>query len=74
VHHRHIHRPRAGRCESGFPVFVWTVNDPADMCYLIRVGVDASITDRPDLLLSVLEDRDLPAVEKGTGSEPRPRS
>ena len=41
--------------ESGFSVFVWTVNDPADMRYLTRIGVDGIITDRPDLLLRTLE-------------------
>jgi glycerophosphoryl diester phosphodiesterase len=43
--------------ESGFSVFVWTVNDPADMRYLTRIGVDGIITDRPDLLLRVLEQK-----------------
>jgi glycerophosphoryl diester phosphodiesterase len=41
--------------ESGFPVFVWTVNDPADMLHLKRIGVDGIITDRPDVLLQILE-------------------
>ena len=41
--------------ESGFPIFVWTVNDPADMRYLKRIGVDGIITDRPDVLLQILE-------------------
>jgi glycerophosphoryl diester phosphodiesterase len=41
--------------ESGLSVFVWTVNEPADMRYLARIGVDGIITDRPDLLLQALE-------------------
>lgn len=41
--------------ESGLSVFVWTVNDPDDMAYLARIGVDGIITDRPDLLLHTLE-------------------
>ncbi len=40
--------------ECGFPVFVWTVNDPADMRYLTHIGVDGIITDRPDVLLGIL--------------------
>jgi glycerophosphoryl diester phosphodiesterase len=42
--------------EAGFSVFVWTVNDPADMRYLARIGVDGIISDRPDLLLRTLEE------------------
>ena len=41
--------------ECGLSVFVWTVNDPADMRYLIRIGVDGIITDQPDVLLGILE-------------------
>jgi len=44
--------------ESGLSVFAWTVNDPADMRYLARIGADGIITDRPDLLLHVLEQSD----------------
>lgn len=40
--------------ESGLLTFVWTVNDPVDMRYLVRIGVDAIISDRPDVLLDVL--------------------
>jgi glycerophosphoryl diester phosphodiesterase len=39
----------------GFGIFVWTVNEPSDMSYLVRVGVDGIISDRPDLVISVLE-------------------
>ncbi|MBB5233533.1 glycerophosphodiester phosphodiesterase [Deinococcus budaensis] len=57
---------RAGRIEvvtpgfvramqaRGVAVQVWTVNDPAEMRRLIRLGVDGIITDRPDLLEEVL--------------------
>jgi len=34
----------------GLKVVVWTVNSPADMVRLIRLGVDGIISDRPDLL------------------------
>lgn len=36
-------------------VHVWTVNEPSEMQQLIAAGVDGIITDRPDLLLEVLE-------------------
>ncbi len=38
---------------KGKTVAVWTVNDPADMAQLTRWGVDALITDKPDVALSV---------------------
>lgn len=31
----------------GHRVFVWTVNDPADVDYVVGLGVDTVITDRP---------------------------
>jgi glycerophosphoryl diester phosphodiesterase len=40
--------------ESGLSVYVWTINEPQDMSYLVRLGVDAIITDRPDVLLGLL--------------------
>ncbi len=40
--------------ELGLPMLVWTVNDPAEMERLLKVGVDGIITDRPDLLAHVL--------------------
>lgn len=38
----------------GYPVVVWTVNDPARMQELIALGVDGIISDRPDLVLEAL--------------------
>lgn len=38
----------------GWQVNTWTVNDPAEMQRLIALGVDGIITDRPDLLRSLL--------------------
>lgn len=39
---------------QGIPVHVWTVNDPADMERLLTWGVDGLVTDRPDVLGTVL--------------------
>lgn len=44
---------------AGTQVHVWTVNESADMNRLLDWGVHGIITDRPDVLRSVLEARDL---------------
>ncbi|MEM7232813.1 MAG: glycerophosphodiester phosphodiesterase family protein [Planctomycetota bacterium] len=41
--------------QCGFPVFVWTVNDPVDMRFLVNAGVSGIISDRPDLALDTVE-------------------
>jgi glycerophosphoryl diester phosphodiesterase len=33
--------------ERGYPVFVWTVNEPDDVDLMVKLGVDGIITDRP---------------------------
>ena len=38
-------------------VHVWTVNDAAQMHRLLDLGVDGIMTDRPDVLKAVLEER-----------------
>lgn len=42
---------------GGLQVHVWTVNDPAQMSALLDVGVHAIITDRPDTLKQLLQER-----------------
>lgn len=42
----------------GYPVLVWTVNDAAMMRDLLARGAAGIITDRPDLALQILADRD----------------
>ena len=41
----------------GMKVYVWTINDPAQMSMLISRGVDGVITDRPALARQVIEHR-----------------
>jgi glycerophosphoryl diester phosphodiesterase len=41
----------------GLPVHVWTINDPDDMGRLLDAGVDGIMTDAPDVLKNVLDDR-----------------
>lgn len=41
----------------GVRVDVWTINDPVQMQGLLDLGVDAVMTDRPEALSGVLEDR-----------------
>lgn len=38
----------------GLAVHAWTVNDPAEMCRLLDLGVDGIMTDRADVLRDLL--------------------
>jgi glycerophosphoryl diester phosphodiesterase len=44
----------------GISVIPWTVNDPKDMARAIGAGVDGLISDRPDLLRTLLESKGMP--------------
>jgi glycerophosphoryl diester phosphodiesterase len=43
----------------GFPVIVWTINRIENMRRLISWGADGIVTDRPDLLKGVMDERDI---------------
>ncbi|MDL4813325.1 glycerophosphodiester phosphodiesterase family protein [Actinomadura opuntiae] len=42
---------------AGLPVVVWTVNEPEDMSRFIKYGVDAIVTDYPDLMPAAARNR-----------------
>lgn len=42
---------------AGAEVHVWTVNDPVDMVRLLELGVDGIVTDRCDVLTTVVTSR-----------------
>jgi glycerophosphoryl diester phosphodiesterase len=41
----------------GVRVDVWTINDPGEMRRLLDLGVSVIMTDRPETLTDVLEER-----------------
>ena len=48
---------KIGAQRSGLRVSVWTVDDPDEIATLAAAGVDAIITDVPDVALEVLKER-----------------
>ena len=44
---------------GGLAVHVWTIDDPAQMEFLLDLGVDGIMTDRPAVLKEVFEARGL---------------
>ena len=54
-HYRYVTLERVQEAHDlGIQVFVWTADSKDDMQNLIRMGVDGIITNRPDILQSVL--------------------
>src|SRR5699024_3129805 len=45
-----------GARKHGIDVQYWTINDPEEMKELLELGADGIITDRPDLLIQVIEE------------------
>ncbi|MGH9211496.1 MAG: glycerophosphodiester phosphodiesterase [Acidimicrobiales bacterium] len=43
--------------QRGLPVHVWTVNEPPEMRQLLDLGVDGLMTDAPDVLKQVMDER-----------------
>ena len=46
---------------------MWAVDDPETMAWLLDLGIDGVITDRPDLLRALLVSRGAWAVQEPTG-------
>ena len=42
--------------KRGYPVYIWTVNDPLQITALLQKGADGIITDRPDLGLCIRQE------------------
>jgi len=67
----HVTTPRMVRAahRANIPVYVWTVNDPADMRRLLEWGADGIMTDRPDLLAEIMSE--LTGRHSPPGTQPR---
>ena len=55
----HVLTPRfvRGAQRNNVAVHPWTIDDPADMERFLDMGVDGIITDRPDIMIEVLQER-----------------
>ena len=56
---QHVLTPRfvRGAQRNNVAVHPWTIDDPADMERFLDMGVDGIITDRPDIMIEVLQKR-----------------
>ena len=59
--------------EMGIDLHVWTVNNENDMERMARLGVDAIITNYPDVAYEVLKGRKAPVSELRTNMEGKPQ-
>jgi glycerophosphoryl diester phosphodiesterase len=55
-------------------IYVWTVNEEADMRRLFDLGVDGIITDRPDIAVRVRDEWCRGARARPAGVQPEVRS
>ena len=49
--------------QRNMAIHYWTINDPAEMQRLIRLGADGLITDRPDIMRETLRRLGYPEIE-----------
>jgi glycerophosphoryl diester phosphodiesterase len=60
-YHKEVDKSQLDEAHSlGLAVIVWTVDSPEDMRALIDLGVDGIITDYPDRLRRVLDEKGIP--------------
>ena len=55
--------------EMGIALHVWTVNAKSDMERMVRLGVDAIITNYPDVAYEIVKGKKAPASELRTNVE-----
>lgn len=61
-HHPVVDKETVARCHAdNVAVHVWTVNDFVDMQRLVNTGVDAIITNHPDVLMAILHAPGVPS-------------
>jgi len=67
--HQHVqlaHPYLIGRCKrEGIPIYVWVVDEEAEMRRFIRRGIDGISTNRPDLLSKVIQEESGEAHGRG---------
>ena len=55
----------------GYPMLAWTINEEEEVARLVALGVDAIITDRPDLVLSWLGQPAPAVLQEGPSAAPQ---